>query len=126
MTMKTLNFTNRIITVLLILFSLGVIGSCKEDPKKNESTTKTTTNATPNSSEDNSSDSKGEIALNPAHGQPGHRCEIPVGAPLDSSPAKSSDKAQSGSPVINSGDVKLNPAHGQPGHRCDIKVGDPL
>jgi hypothetical protein len=24
--------------------------------------------------------------LNPAHGEPGHRCEIPVGAPLDSEP----------------------------------------
>ena len=26
--------------------------------------------------------------LNPPHGQPGHRCEIPVGAPLDSKPAQ--------------------------------------
>ena len=27
-------------------------------------------------------------ALNPAHGQPNHRCEIAVGAPLSSAPAK--------------------------------------
>jgi len=26
------------------------------------------------------------VKLNPAHGEPGHRCEIPVGAPLDSQP----------------------------------------
>ena len=26
--------------------------------------------------------------MNPAHGQPGHRCEIPVGAPLNSAPGK--------------------------------------
>ncbi|MEI9909110.1 MAG: hypothetical protein WDO71_05235 [Bacteroidota bacterium] len=26
--------------------------------------------------------------LNPAHGQPGHRCDISVGAPLDSKPAQ--------------------------------------
>ena len=29
--------------------------------------------------------------MNPPHGQPGHRCEIPVGAPLNSKPA---DKKQ--------------------------------
>jgi len=27
------------------------------------------------------------VALNPAHGQPGHRCDIAVGAPLNSAPA---------------------------------------
>jgi hypothetical protein len=25
--------------------------------------------------------------MNPAHGQPGHRCDIPVGQPLNSKPA---------------------------------------
>lgn len=28
-----------------------------------------------------------EVMLNPPHGQPYHRCDIPVGAPLNSSPA---------------------------------------
>ena len=124
--MKTLIFTIRKITVILILLTFGVTGSCKEESKKKESTTKTSTSTTPKLSEDNASDSKGDIALNPAHGQLGHRCDIPVGAPLNSAPATSSDNTQSGSPVINSGDIKLNPAHGQPGHRCEIKVGDPL
>jgi hypothetical protein len=76
-------------------------------------------------------------ALNPAHGQPGHRCDIQVGAPLNSAPANPVQPAmvtQQASPVqadmvlnqpVNSG-VKLNPAHGQPGHRCDIQVGAPL
>ena len=123
--MKTLVFAIRKITVLLIVLTLGATSSCKEEPKKIESTTDTSTSVTPKLSEDNSSVSKGDIALNPAHGQPGHRCDIPVGARLDSVPAKSNN-TQSGSPVINSGDIKLNPAHGQPGHRCDIKVGDPL
>ncbi|MCM5663791.1 hypothetical protein [Galbibacter mesophilus] len=54
--------------------------------------------------------------LNPAHGQPGHRCDIAVGAPL-TSPSSNS--------LLNTA-PKLNPEHGQPGHRCDIKVGDPL
>ncbi|MEM0517662.1 MULTISPECIES: hypothetical protein [Aequorivita] len=69
--------------------------------------------------------------INPAHGQPGHRCDIPVGAPLNAA-AGSANKA----PAINSSNAVpvstpasgsgINPPHGQPGHRCDIKVGDPL
>ncbi len=67
--------------------------------------------------------------LNPAHGQPGHRCDIAVGAPLDSKPAPT--PAVSTSTVVNTTNstktgVKLNPAHGQPGHRCDLAVGVPL
>ncbi len=50
-------------------------------------------------------------AKNPPHGQPGHRCDIPVGAPLTTATNSS---------------VTLNPPHGQPGHRCDIPVGEPL
>lgn len=89
------------------------------------------------------------IALNPAHGQPGHRCDIAVGAPLNSAPAKTPQPAApvqaapvQAAPVqatpgtdltpskgvINTGSAAtgLNPAHGQPGHRCDIAVGAPL
>jgi len=124
--MKTLIFAIRKLPVILLLLSFGVIGSCKEESKKQDTTNNSSTTATPEPSGDNASDSKGNVALNPAHGQPGHRCDIPVGAPLNSAPAKSSTTTQSESPVIKSGDIKLNPAHGQPGHRCDIKVGDPL
>lgn len=85
-----------------------------------------------------------DIALNPEHGQPGHRCEIPVGAPLNSKPedfqnngATQSQPAATlpaGSPRIEatipagggSSTVKLNPAHGQPGHDCAVPVGQPL
>lgn len=76
--------------------------------------------------------------LNPAHGQPGHRCDISVGAPLNSKPV-----AQNAAPVaVNSSPAPtitpvapaaaqatapgMNPPHGQPGHRCDISVGAPL
>ena len=87
--------------------------------------------------------------VNPAHGLPGHRCELAVGAPLpDVGPAPATQAqvvpaapagqagptvqsiaippppANSGSPI--SGSKKVNPAHGQPGHRCDIAVGAPL
>ncbi|MCF8714506.1 hypothetical protein JM658_06640 [Joostella atrarenae] len=55
--------------------------------------------------------------MNPAHGQPGHRCDIAVGAPL-TAPVDGS--------LLNINGTTLNPAHGQPGHRCDIAVGAPL
>lgn len=86
-------------------------------------------------------------ALNPAHGQPGHRCDIAVGAPLDSKPTTAAPAStpvqlntnsnpaspavspitvtKSSTPVTNTA-TGMNPAHGQPGHRCDIAVGAPL
>lgn len=91
------------------------------------------------------------IALNPEHGKPGHRCDIAVGAPLNSPPGNTNSAttlpanpvqaaptpAPSPAPANNLTPSKgvinpslnpnaLNPAHGQPGHRCDIAVGAPL
>ncbi len=52
------------------------------------------------------------VAINPAHGEPGHDCSVAVGAPLTkNSPQK---------------DIKINPAHGEPGHDCSVAVGAPL
>ncbi|CAM3355012.1 hypothetical protein AEQU2_01320 [Aequorivita lipolytica] len=67
--------------------------------------------------------------INPAHGEPGHRCDIPVGAPLN--PAAGSNDATPTTNKVNAVPAAIsgngaNPPHGQPGHRCDIKVGDPL
>lgn len=72
--------------------------------------------------------------MNPPHGQPNHRCDIAVGAPLSSPPGKTAAKAAkaTASPAIVQAQptVKtapgMNPPHGQPGHRCDIAVGAPL
>jgi hypothetical protein len=80
--------------------------------------------------------------LNPAHGQPGHRCDIAVGAPLNSAPAQGQSVQQTQTVQVNpnqknmvttttvAAPVKvakgMNPSHGQPGHRCDIPVGAPL
>jgi len=68
--------------------------------------------------------------LNPKHGEPGHRCDIAVGAPLDSKPVQAA-QSPTGKPVvsqtINTKAAKgMNPPHGQPNHRCDIAVGAPL
>lgn len=85
--------------------------------------------------------------MNPPHGQPGHRCEIAVGAPLNS---KSTEiKKPQVTQVVNEKPVEkpvlnvnsnngsstvvgtntppgMNPPHGQEGHRCDVAVGAPL
>ena len=73
--------------------------------------------------------------LNPAHGQPGHDCAIPVGAPLDGStpttgpammpvPAATPVTTPVTSPALGTG--RINPAHGEPGHDCAVPVGSPL
>jgi len=91
--------------------------------------------------------------LNPPHGQPFHRCDIPVGSPLNAAaPAKSApainrtgtaptlenaaklNNPQTNNPTAptvanvnaNGTPPKLNPPHGQPFHRCEIPVGSPL
>jgi len=73
--------------------------------------------------------------LNPPHGQPGHRCDIEVGKPLDSKPIQASIPPSSNPQTITTlpqqpttlpSGGNVNPAHGQPGHRCDIAVGAPL
>ena len=86
----------------------------------------------------------GSVALNPEHGQPGHRCDIPVGAPLNGAgqqtPANATTPTQgmqagprvqnsvpaTTAPTQISSQVKLNPPHGEPGHDCAVPVGQPL
>lgn len=84
--------------------------------------------------------------MNPPHGQPNHRCDIAVGAPLNSPPGKNpATQAPAPAPVqaqpvaspanatmlpSNTGGntvaAGVNPPHGMPGHRCDIAVGAQL
>jgi hypothetical protein len=45
-----------------------------------------------------------EVMLNPPHGEPYHRCDIPVGAPLDSEPANRTRQ------TINSAETSTTPA----------------
>jgi hypothetical protein len=77
--------------------------------------------------------------INPAHGQPNHRCDIAVGAPLNSqangkpaAPQTSQMQMPQMQTVTQTAAAKtitpkgMNPPHGQPNHRCDIAVGAPL
>jgi hypothetical protein len=75
--------------------------------------------------------------MNPPHGQPGHRCDISVGAPLNSKPAPAQPTTVSTvpqQPAVTMKEVPtttktlpgMNPPHGEPGHKCEIAVGAPL
>ncbi|MFT7164099.1 MAG: hypothetical protein ACI9CZ_000664 [Flavobacterium sp.] len=87
--------------------------------------------------------------MNPPHGESNHRCDIAVGAPLNSTPTptptppaptKNENSGQETKeytvnqavPALLStaADTEtpagMNPAHGKTGHRCDIAVGEPL
>jgi len=94
----------------------------------------------PTATTEQQSNSSG-LLTNPAHGQPGHDCALPVGAPLKQNvnntqtnavPAQTAtvptSQPATSQPVAQqpSSSKKLNPAHGQPGHDCAKPVGAPL
>lgn len=137
--------TKTIISSVLIV-SLFLI-SCKKETLSNAETVTESANASPilpaiapepeqpNVTGGNPNTIMLSSPMNPAHGQAGHRCDIAVGAPLNSPAVQNTP--QQGVPmqtnntaaktVSNSTTAKgMNPAHGQAGHRCDIAVGAPL
>lgn len=83
-----------------------------------------------------------EVKLNPAHGEPGHRCDVNVGDPLpaDNAPVGNTIQStpQGNAPAATSimnapantapttTAAGMNPPHGEPGHDCAIPVGAPL
>jgi hypothetical protein len=96
-----------------------------------------------------------KAGMNPPHGQAGHRCDIAVGAPLNSPVAKATTPAATsgkpsftttttstpnpisttpavGTPELLKTDTPvttapgMNPPHGQAGHDCAVAVGAPL
>lgn len=119
--------------ISLVLFSIGtlLVYSCRENPKTDDKSTTTQSETTaPVKKTVTPVKSADGVALNPAHGQAGHRCDISVGAPLNSAPTPAKTNNQVSDVVLDKGGAlpkgALNPAHGQPGHRCDVKVGEAL
>ena len=112
--------------IAILALSLSAMVACKDETKEVE--------ATPANSEVETTDnSKTMAALNPVHGAAGHRCDLPVGAPLDQASTTTIQQSNTTinpnvSPVrVNGGDTPAkNPAHGQPGHDCSIPVGADL
>lgn len=145
------------ISIFLVLF-IGTFFSCKKELEPQDSSSATTllatdsasiapvasglTNTQQSTALPHQNTNSNPAGMNPAHGQPGHRCDIAVGAPLNSRPGKSSSVPNPPAlnpvssvtyPVITKSNVPavvtkpgMNPPHGQAGHRCDIAVGAPL
>ncbi|HET8855292.1 MAG TPA: hypothetical protein VFM60_05160 [Salinimicrobium sp.] len=106
---------------ILLLFILINFSACQDEAKKEDTTAQEST--------EGAADEKA-ITVNPAHGMPGHTCQLPVGAPLNSLPEKTTPVSQlpstSVSPIRIDQTPDVNPPHGQPGHICSIPVGAPL
>jgi hypothetical protein len=118
-------------TTANLLLAAALLGftACSESENKTSNTSNPTVN-TPaaNAPATNAATPSSNVALNPAHGEPGHRCDIQVGAPLNT-PVQ--PKLTTPPPVFQpqpTGSVAAgtNPPHGQPGHDCGIPVGAPL
>ena len=151
--------------ILLLFGAATILLSCEATQKKDANATtgsgEVTTANSPSATAPEAQQISGEPivaaetgtrpTLNPAHGEPYHRCDIEVGAPLNSAPASqnavppvaqqapasggfnTNPISPSGAPapsVSSSAAVgpkpALNPAHGEPHHRCDLQVGAPL
>ncbi len=109
------------LAVAMIIFNFNC---SKEGPGSNSGTTQ----SVPATSQSSTT----APGMNPPHGQPNHRCDIAVGAPLDSpagtgktTPVASQQNVP-GQTTIPPMAPGMNPPHGQPNHRCDIAVGAPL
>ena len=110
---------------LIFSFSLLTIG-CKDEDKsaeKEEALTEKNSSEEIKSNMAKSNDTK----YNPAHGEEGHRCDLPVGAPLNTASTSNTTQEMTTSPVrLKSATPKINPPHGEPGHDCSVPVGAEL
>ncbi|GGG26778.1 hypothetical protein [Pontibacter amylolyticus] len=115
-------------TTLNVLLAAALIGfsACSEDNKTTSTAAQSTT--VPASSNAATAAPAGDVALNPEHGQPGHRCDIEVGAPLNlpAQPRLTAPQPTFQPQVSGSVAAGTNPPHGQPGHDCAVPVGAPL
>ncbi|MCM8569807.1 hypothetical protein NE848_10475 [Gramella jeungdoensis] len=118
--MKNLKKLSIIVLSVISVF----IYSCKEEEKK--AGVEETTTASAEEMKENMAKTS-DLKYNPAHGEEGHRCDLPVGAPLDKASASTTQQDMTTSPVrLNSATPKLNPPHGEPGHDCSKPVGAEL
>ena len=143
--------------ISLLFVSSLLITSCKNDTESKNSSAPTNvvpftvvgnqmkaesqSTAEQQTGNNNATTTAAATGMNPAHGQPGHRCEIPVGAPLSTTATASNpQKAVTPAPTVTTTPNPsaptsvesaptaegMNPPHGQANHRCDIAVGAPL
>lgn len=112
---------------IIAVFTLALLAfSCKEEEKKAEKDEVATETSSAEEIKKNMAKSA-DLKYNPEHGVEGHRCDLPVGAPLDQAAASSPQQDMSSSPVrLQSASPKINPPHGEPGHDCSVPVGAEL
>ena len=122
-----------IIAALFLAACNSGLGNKEEAPAVTAPAPLPTTNVVNNNAATQPAAGANAVALNPAHGQPGHTCDLPEGAPLNSAPVQGTALPAAGSvmptaPATASpiAGKRLNPAHGQPGHDCAVPVGQPL
>ena len=163
----------KLVIIIGILGYFIIQGCSNEDAKKNNSGVNSSDQIQNNAdvinpdlsqpvmSEDpvemNTSQAPAPVAagMYPMHGEPGHRCDIAVGAPLNSPPGKipeptiinvepdepsgittaedenghsqSTQVPQVAAPPLSGPTPPgMNPPHGEPGHDCAVPVGAPL
>ncbi|MDT0676453.1 hypothetical protein [Autumnicola musiva] len=111
---------------LFVLLTAGLL-SCKDTETEKETVAAPSVESS-YLNKDQSTNSESEVAYNPAHGQPNHRCDLPVGAPLGKATTRTAPASSSKqSPVrLKSATPKINPPHGEPGHDCSVPVGAEL
>lgn len=112
----------------LIALAFCAFISCENEEKKTITDSAQTENEAAAKTTDND-----EVKVNPAHGLPGHRCDLPVGAPLNGTAStpqtNTTQQVQSSttvSPIRMDQSPKVNPPHGEPGHDCAKPVGAKL
>lgn len=120
--MKRLQLTS----IITILFLSVLTVSCKDEEKNTANEEVTTEKPTSAEMKDNMAKSA-DTKYNPAHGVEGHRCDLPVGAPLEQATTSATNQEMTTSPVrMQSASPKINPPHGEPGHDCSVPVGGEL
>ena len=113
------------ITFNKILLGIAVLGltaftSCKEEEKTPETTPNTQMTG-------NTAGSEGTPDVNPPHGQPGHRCDMPVDASLTHANSTDTQLALMSSPSkIRHYKSTTYPPQCEPYHDCIIPVGGDL
>lgn len=115
----------RTVNLILLTMLLSLVTSCKDEKKEPTPAPSQTTTQT------NAKVNEDSIKVNPAHGLPGHRCDLPVGAPLDGTNATTTTKttqpqSTTVSPIRVDQTPDINPPHGEPHHDCTIPVGAKL
>lgn len=115
----------KILSISILVFSGLLLSSCKDKEKSQDKEANTTEAASAEEMKQSMSQNA-DLKYNPEHGVEGHRCDLPVGAPLEKATA-SPQKDMSSSPVrLQSATPKVNPPHGEPGHDCSVPVGAQL